>query len=132
MNMKSSRMGEVENEENYEEVDEVENDVYATRGSHLSRTTPSQGGALGPQKGWNLGSKSLPYPSRIDEESEGEVEDEEEEEEKGGKEHRGKGGMTSSLKEISIKNEVENRGKEVEEEEDDFDCSYSRDFEQSR
>jgi hypothetical protein len=105
------------------EVTEVEDDDYSYRSSNLSRTTPSQGGGFGAQMGRNLGSKSLPYPSRIDEE----VEDEDEENENERERERGYG---MSVGGVSGKGIGKGSVKEVEE--DDDDCSYSRDFEQSR
>jgi hypothetical protein len=125
---KDTRMRAIE-EDNYEkEVDEVEDEDDTFRSNNLSRTTLSQGGGFGAQIGRNLGSKSLPYPSRIDEDEEVEDEDEEIERER----ERGYGmsvvgGSGKGKGKGSIK-EVEEDG----EEEDDYECSYSRDFEQSR
>jgi hypothetical protein len=127
---KDTRMRAIE-EDNYEkEVDEVEDEDDTFRSNNLSRTTPSQGGGFGARMGRNLGSKSLPYPSRIDEDEEVEDEDEEIERER----ERGYGmsvvGVSAKGKGKGSIKEVEEDGKE--EEEDDYECSYSRDFEQSR
>jgi hypothetical protein len=129
---KDARMRAIK-EDNYEkEVDEVEDEDDTFRSNNLSRTTPSQGGGFGAQMGRNLGSKSLPYPSRIDEDEEVVDEDEEIERERGygvsvgGVSGKGKG--KGSIKEV----EEDGKEEEEEEEENDYECSYSRDFEQSR
>jgi hypothetical protein len=134
--VKDNRISEIE--DSYEnEVNEVENEDISYRANNLSRTTPSQGRAFGAPMGRNLGSKSLPYPSRIDEDEDGEVEDEDDEREnerERERERRGYGNSVGGVREtgtgIGSVKEVEEDGKE---EEDDYDdCSYSRDFEQSR
>lgn len=137
---KNNSMREIE-EDNYEkEVDEVDDDDFNYRIDNMSRTTPSQGRGFGAQMGRNLGSKSLPYPSRINEDEDEEVEDEDEENER--ERERGYGRSVGGVKGKETGTgrvtgrggveEVEEDGKEGEEEEDDFEGSYSRDFEQSR
>ena len=133
--VKDNRISEIE--DSYEkEVNEVENEDISYRTNNLSRTTPSQGRGFGAQMGRNLGSKSLPYPSRIDEDEDGEVEDEDDEENERERERERRGygnsvgGVRGTGTGIGSVKEVEEDGKE---EEDDYDdCSYSRDFEQSR